>query len=632
MKIKLIGLDSQLQQIISNVSEIFEIYLYENGEEIIVSKLDEDSEHCIEIQRGNTNYIKYKDKNNLFRALGLYAQFCNENKETFNIKEKSFFNSLSTLIDASRNAVYRVSELKKLLVKLAFMGYDSCMIYTEDTYELDGYEYFGYLRGKYSKEELKELDDFAYSLGIELIPCIQTLAHLQATLKWDYASKMKDTESVLLVGCDETYKFIEAMISTLRSVFRTNKIHIGMDEAFDLGRGQYLTQNGHTSHHELMIKHLNKVCKIVNKYNFKPMMWDDMFFRSGSPSGNYYDIDTVITDEIANQIPKDLSLVYWDYYNWDKEKYNALLKKREKFNNNIIFAGGIWKWLGYAPTYSKTISTTNIALVQCKEKGIKDIIATLWADEGAESPLDSIMLGLILFAEHAYNKEVSDELLNRRCEFLTKLSMQEFMCLEEIDLLGVVKTPNNNLANPSKYLIYQDILLGAFDKHIENIELREYYKNLAEKYKSIANKTKEYNDLFTLFECISSYLELKGDIGLRIRKAYLNKDKLELENIVNNVLEQLEKRLDKFHKVFRNSWYKTCKGHGFEVIDIRLGGVKSRIDSTKYRLNQYLNNEIDSIEELEEEILYYSNNMDEDTKLVSFVKYQHIATQNVLTW
>ncbi len=34
-------------------------------------------------------------------------------------------------------------------------------------------------------------------LGIEVVPCIQTLAHLKQTLRWPYGEGMKDTQDVL---------------------------------------------------------------------------------------------------------------------------------------------------------------------------------------------------------------------------------------------------------------------------------------------------------------------------------------------------------------------------------------------------------------------------------------------------
>ncbi len=64
------------------------------------------------------------------------------------------------------------------------MGYDTLMLYTEDTYEVDNQPFFGYKRGRYTKQELKEIDAYCISAGIELVPCIQMLAHLNCMFKW----------------------------------------------------------------------------------------------------------------------------------------------------------------------------------------------------------------------------------------------------------------------------------------------------------------------------------------------------------------------------------------------------------------------------------------------------------------
>lgn len=632
MKIKLVGLDEKELSIVSELNRIIPIELSEDGEVINISSLDENCENVIEVKRGNENYIKYKKKHHFFRALGLYIQLSKFGKDNFEKKEKAYIESIGTMIDVSRNAVYKVDEVKKILISMSLMGQNRCMLYAEDTYEVDNYKYFGYLRGKYSKKELKEIDDFAYLLGIEVIPCIQTLAHLKQTLRWEYGREIKDTEDVLLVGENKTYEFIEAMISSVRSCFRSENIHIGMDEAFDLGRGEYLTRNGHVSHKELMIKHLNRVCEITKKYNFKPMMWDDMFLRAGAPNGDYYDVNAVISEEISSNIPAEVSLVYWDYYTNDEEKYKKLFEIREAFNNKIIFAGGCWRWEGYAPTYSKTFITTNAALNQCKKKGINEVFATAWGDDGSETPIHAIMLGLILFGEHGYNEEVDNSWLNERCEFLTGLSSSDFSALEKLDLIETVQVPNLLSLNPSKYLMFQDILLGAFDKHIEGLNLKSHYESLVDEYKTIASKTNNYKDMFIMYSNLSDFLSIKAEVGVKIRKAYLDNNEKELKYIVETVLPDLKKKLKIFHESMRKLWYKECKGHGFEVTDIRLGGVMERINSTIYRLNEYLEGNINKIEELDEERLYFSENITEECKQISFNRYQNIATQNILSW
>ena len=94
------------------------------------------------------------------------------------------FENFGVMIDCSRNAVMSVDALKRYFTLLKKMGYNCVMLYTEDTYEVDGEPYFGYMRGRYSKAEMKELDAFAASLGINLIPCVQTLAHFDAAVRW----------------------------------------------------------------------------------------------------------------------------------------------------------------------------------------------------------------------------------------------------------------------------------------------------------------------------------------------------------------------------------------------------------------------------------------------------------------
>ena len=90
---------------------------------------------------------------------------------------------LGIMVDCSRNAVMSVDALKRLIDALQKMGYNMLMLYTEDTYEIDGQEKFGYLRGRYTKDELCELAAYSKSRDIEMIPCIQTLAHLEGIFK-----------------------------------------------------------------------------------------------------------------------------------------------------------------------------------------------------------------------------------------------------------------------------------------------------------------------------------------------------------------------------------------------------------------------------------------------------------------
>lgn len=193
---------------------------------------------------------------------------------------------------------------------------------------------FGNMRPRYSQKEFRLLDDYAYSLGIELIPCIQTLGHLTEAIKRPPYAEISDRPDILMAGDERVYALIDKMIKTMSECFRSKRIHIGLDEAFDLGLGNYLKKNGYHTREEIMTKHLVRVNEIVQKYNMKPMMWNDMFFRGRSKENEYYDNDIHFTKEDSNLVPNGMSIIYWDYYHFDKETYSRFLKESQTICDN----------------------------------------------------------------------------------------------------------------------------------------------------------------------------------------------------------------------------------------------------------------------------------------------------------
>ena len=121
------------------------------------------------------------------------------------VREQPCFQTVGMMFDTSRNAVLRPEALRSFLRKMALMGMNLGMMYTEDTYEVPGQPYFGYQRGRYTFDELHALDDYAAMLGIELCPCVQTLGHLDRALHWPALRHLQDNNEVLLADSEETY-------------------------------------------------------------------------------------------------------------------------------------------------------------------------------------------------------------------------------------------------------------------------------------------------------------------------------------------------------------------------------------------------------------------------------------------
>ena len=110
------------------------------------------------------------------------------------------FKTFGTMLDCSRNAVMTAESVKRWIDLTAKLGCNTLHLYMEDTYEVDGQPYFGHLRGRYSKAELKQIDAYAAAHGMQVIPCIQTLAHVNALFHWPVYREIHDAADILLTG------------------------------------------------------------------------------------------------------------------------------------------------------------------------------------------------------------------------------------------------------------------------------------------------------------------------------------------------------------------------------------------------------------------------------------------------
>jgi hypothetical protein len=67
--------------------------------------------------------------------------------------------------------------------------------------------------------------------------------------------------------------------------------------------------------------------------------------------------------------------------------------------------------------------------------------------------------------------------------------------------------------------------------------------------------------------------------------------------------DEIAERIKALHESHRAAWMQYNKPFGFEVHDIRYGGLLARFETAKQRLRAYLAGEITHIEELEQDRL-----------------------------
>ena len=541
-------------------------YLGYDAESVVFEKAD-----CFYTETENgRKKVYYKELCDCYR--GLY--FSQEKTR------KQSFERLGYLLDCSRGAVVKVEKVKEWIATLACFGYNRLLLYTEDTYEIESERYFGYKRGRYSMEEMSEIAAFAADFGVEIVPHIQTLAHLLQMLLWKEYNAVHDSFDVIKIGEEKTYELIEKMVASVKKAYGCKTLHIGFDEAFCVGTGNRAKSMADMQKSEMISYHLERILSICDKYDLKLLLWHDMIV------------------EHKLQLDERVQPVCWEYFSTDDNYYASLLSDTEKYcKEKPAFAGAVLKWNNLMPDNTFSIAQAKRIFNVYLQQGVKDFYLAGWGDNGAEC---SHFAGLPTVAYYAQRKYGFDEVDERAFQAITGVDYTDFFLLDKLNriLPEMVETDKNNYA---KVLFYNDVFLGIYNEFaVDGLNVR--YGALAKELQG-----KNFGKLQYMFDTaatLADVLSLKAELPVQLKKAYQAGDRETLVRLVD-VMRAVAKKTDTIYQVYNRQWNEENKSYGSEIYDIRLGGLIARTNRCASILAAYLDGKVDEIAELKEEHLKF---------------------------
>ena len=479
---------------------------------------------------------------------------------------------LGLMLDCSRNAVMLPQRIEGLICMMALAGYTYLELYTEDTYELPDEPYFGYKRGRYTVEEIGEIIGFASIFGIAVVPCIQTLSHLSHLASWEpYKARMQGG-CTLRIGDEAVYELIRKCLRRCKEVFGTCRIHIGMDEA-PVGKEQYL-------------QHFVRVFQICREEGIQPDFWADAFYLQGQ------------TDEIPQELFDGIQTpVYWEYYETDPEAYRRTFTRLLKAAGRVSFAGCLHKHMGIAPDNGLSQSVMDVSFPVAKEFGVTDILMTTWGDYGNDCPFYAI-LPAFWYAAHKLYPCAAD--LGDMVFGFTGFTCDQWRIADEINYIVRM---DGKISNAGTWALHNDLLIGMMDCHIAD-DADEHYRKLHSRLLPLCQSSSQFAYIFRFYAALCDVMAGKTTFSKRLRRAYMAGDRQAMQ-AMQKKLPELKQKIEEFRRVFRVLWMKDNKGFGFEVMDLRFGGMAARCQTAHDVLEDYLDGKIEHIYELEEERLPY---------------------------
>ena len=286
--------------------------------------------------------------------------------------------------DISRGPIPTKEFIKEEIRRLAEYKFNFFNLYTEHLYKLDNYPDIAPTDGL-TKEEIEELTEFAKDYYIEFIGNQQCFAHAEKTLDNPFYDDIKDTRFNFNPGVDETYEFLEELLSETAQAYESKYFNINCDETESLGNGKAKSYIDSVGNENAYCQHINKVYDILKKYDKDVMMWGDIIAKN---------------PEMIKQLPEDIQFIVWSY--GGRDDFSEMIEPFKDSGHTFWIAPGASCWatsFPYIDNYTKNIANFNR---DAAKYGAKGVINTAWDDYG-ETMFNSTWHAMIWCAETSWN-------------------------------------------------------------------------------------------------------------------------------------------------------------------------------------------------------------------------------------
>ena len=323
-----------------------------------------------------------------------------------------------------------------------------------------------------------------------------------------------------------------------------------------------------------------------------------MFFRLAA-GGEYYAPDCPLDMSIAGAIPPDTSLIYWDYYSLDGQVYDKMLARHKQLCGRTLFAGGAWKWSGFAPANRLSLELADLAHAACVRNGVEEVLVTLWSDNGAECPLEAVLPALQYWAELCWRGSGCRQAAAQNFAATCAGSWEDFLLFDELAFTPDAPAPGRLAVNATKTLFYEDLLTPLFSPALDLAGYEEHLRRCAARLARAGANAGEWEGLFRFYQTLAEALARKAGVQRALRGAWQQKDRQTLARLCRQDLPALCGAVEAFADAFRRCWLAGNKAPGLDVFDLRVGGQLERIRAARRRLESWLEGGTDTLEELD---------------------------------
>jgi len=291
--------------------------------------------------------------------------------------------------DISRGQISTFENFKVIIRFLAMYKMNVYMPYIEDEFDFKSYPNFSEGRAPLTAEEVAELDDYAKLYHVEIIPIFETLGHMEDVLQKPEFEKYAEFpgSACVNVSSDSTYAFMKTLLSEIAPAFSSKYFNMAADESFDVGLGASKHLVDSLGLDVVCAQHYKKIYDILKSLGKEVMMYGDIILKN---------------PQILTEIPKDITIVDWDY--GAAFDYPSIQKFKDA-GFKFIVSPAVWNFTGPFPNFYNSYANIQNFTQEGYKAGAIGVIVSTWNDNGAAELRELNYPGYAWGAECAWNPD-----------------------------------------------------------------------------------------------------------------------------------------------------------------------------------------------------------------------------------
>lgn len=326
------------------------------------------------------------------------------------------FERLGLMLDISRNRVPTMATLRSLVDLLHALHYNELQLYTEHTFAYTGHATVWQGASPMTGSEIRDLDAYCAARGIELVPNQNSFGHMERWLRHEAYKPLAEcpdgfehplagwrATGSTLYPSGESVEFMDGLYAELLPHFRSQQLHIGGDEPWELGKGRSAERVAREGKHRVYLDFMQRLFALSEQHGHAPQFWADIILER---------------PDLVPELPQNVLPVIWGYEADSPLTEQCRIVSGAGFTGQYYVAPGAGNWNSFSGRLDVAGANIRLAARSGRAHGARGLLLTAWGDNGHHQPWLTLYPALILASAAAHGQSLSRPELADRIDVL----------------------------------------------------------------------------------------------------------------------------------------------------------------------------------------------------------------------